>query len=433
VEFGARRRAALGPTNEAAGADTGTLSLTALMRGGPRKAPATAALIAVNIGVFAVMLAFGAGLWHSPNDVQLAWGANFGPATKDGEWWRLGSAMFLHFGLVHLAMNMWALWDCGRLVERLYGTPRLLLLYAASGLAGNLVSLVAQGDRAVSGGASGAIFGLFGALLVCLLRERRHVDPTEFRWLFWGGAAFALATLALGFFVRGIDNAAHIGGLGAGALLGIALGRPLTPRRPIPIGARLLATATLGVATALFALNIPEPRYRFGEELQARTAIRQFLDDEHRIANRWQAIVEAGRSGSASFDELAGDIEADVSKEYQDSFEQLSSVAVSPEAPSAARLEMLRRYALLRGDAAHALAEALRTQDRPGIARALDAMRRATQAAQAASASASATSAAGGASAAAASSPSAAAPGASAAAPTAAAGSAASALATPRR
>jgi rhomboid protease GluP len=98
--------------------------------------------------VFLLMLAFGAGLWHAPNGVQLAWGANFGPATKDGEWWRLATAMFLHFGLVHLAMNMWALWDAGRLVERWIGHLRFAVLYLASGLAGNLVSLVVQGDRA---------------------------------------------------------------------------------------------------------------------------------------------------------------------------------------------------------------------------------------------------------------------------------------------
>ena len=362
-------------------------SLMALMRGSPRQAPVTTVLVAANVCVFVAMLFHGAGFWHSPSDVQLAWGANFGPATKDGEWWRLATAMFLHFGIVHLGMNMWALWDCGRLVERLYGSWRFVAIYLASGLAGNLLSLVAQGDRAVSGGASGAIFGVFGALLVCLLRERRVVDPGEFRWLFWGGAAFALATLGLGVVVRGIDNAAHIGGLVAGALLGVALGRALTPRRPVVARHRALAAAALVLATALLAFNIPAPRYRMGEELQARTAIQRFLVDENRINDRLQAIVSAGKSGSASFDELAGDIDADVSKEYQDSFEQLASVAISPTAPSAPNLELLRKYALVRGDAAHALAEALRSNDHEGIRRALETMRRAPELAKAASAS----------------------------------------------
>jgi rhomboid protease GluP len=366
--------------------DAAVPSLTALMRSGPRLTPVTTALVIANCAVFLLMLAFGAGLWHSPNGVQLAWGANFGPATKDGEWWRLGTAMFLHFGLVHLAMNMWALWDAGRLVERWVGPLRFALIYLASGLVGNLVSLVVQGDRAVSGGASGAIFGVIGALLVCLARERRHVDPREFRWLFWGGAAFALASLGLGFAIPGIDNAAHLGGLGSGALLGVALGRSLLHERPIGAVPRALATAALAIGVAAFAFNVPAPRYRLGEEMQARSAIRQFIADEERINERWKSIIDAGRSGSASFDELAGHIDSEVSREYQDSFEQLSSIALSPAAPSAADLEFLRRYALLRGDAAHDLAEALRANDLDRIRRALDKMRQAQAVARSASA-----------------------------------------------
>src|SRR5471030_1739870 len=90
-------------------------------------------LMGVNLAVFMAMLASGAGLWHSSNGIQLAWGAGFGPATKDGEWWRLGTAMFLHFGLLHLAVNMAALWEAGRFVERLYGSIRFAVVYFFSG------------------------------------------------------------------------------------------------------------------------------------------------------------------------------------------------------------------------------------------------------------------------------------------------------------
>ena len=135
----------------------------------------------------------------------------------------------------------------------------------------------------------------------------------------------------------------------------------------------------------LFALNVPEPSYKLGEEMQARTAIRHFLDDDRRITDRWREIVNSSRGNGASFEELAGHIDADVSREYQDSFEQLSSIALSPAAPSAADLEFLRKYALLRGDAAHALAEALRANDPEAIRRALDTMRRAPALAKAAS------------------------------------------------
>jgi rhomboid protease GluP len=196
--------------------------------------PATWLLIIANLLVFAAMLGQGAGLRHTDNAVQLAWGANFGPATKDGEWWRLGSALFLHFGLLHLALNMLSLWDGGRLVERMYGHGRFLVLFFAAGLAGNLLSLIAQGDRAISGGASGAVFGVYGALLSFLWLERRQLHPGEFRRLFVGAALFSAINIGLGFQVTGIDNAAHIGGFVAGILAGAALAPSAGPRPGAP-------------------------------------------------------------------------------------------------------------------------------------------------------------------------------------------------------
>ena len=133
------------------------LSLHDLLSRQARGIPVTRLLVAINLIVFVAMLAGGAGLWHSSNSVQLAWGANFGPATQDGEWWRLGTAMFLHFGIIHLGLNLWALWDGGQLVERMYGSVRFTAIYFASGLTGNLLSLVANKGLAISGGASGAI------------------------------------------------------------------------------------------------------------------------------------------------------------------------------------------------------------------------------------------------------------------------------------
>ena len=352
-------------------------SIAGLMRGNLMLTPVTVALVGANLCVFAAMLANGAGLWHAPNDVQLAWGASFGPATKDGEWWRLGTAMFLHFGLVHLAMNMWALWDGGRLVERLYGPLRFTVVYFASGLAGNLLSLIAQGDRAVSGGASGAIFGVYGALMVCLWRERRQVHPVEFRWLFGGAAVFSAATIALGLLVPGIDNAAHIGGLTAGALIGAVLASPLSAGSPAAGRGRWLAAGAFALAVIALVAAIPKPSYRWSEELEARAEIRGFLRDDQRIIERWREILDAGGRGGASFDDLAERIEADVTHEYRGSFEHLSALNLDPAAPSAITVGVLRKYAQLRGDASHSLAEALRLNDPERIREALEMARRA--------------------------------------------------------
>jgi len=335
------------------------------------RVPITLLLIAANLLVFAVMLGYGAGLWHTSNDVQLAWGANFGPATKDGEWWRLGSALFLHFGLFHLAMNMLSLWDGGRLVERMYGSGRFVLIYFCSGLTGNLLSLIAQGDRAVSGGASGAIFGVYGALMVFLWRERGHLHPGEFKWLFWGAAGFSAVTIVLGFQVTGIDNAAHIGGLLAGILLGAALTRPHTAAAAAGL-TRWLAAGALALSLALMITNIPAPRYRWSEEVLARDGISDFIGEDARISARWGAILGRARVESATFDELAGRIESEVSSPYAQSFEQLTRLRLSPAAPSAAALDSLRNYAELRRNASRALVEGLRAKDPVRIREALE-------------------------------------------------------------
>lgn len=323
--------------------------------------PVTRMLLLVNLAVFAAMLVAGAGLWHSPNGVQLAWGANFGPATQDGEWWRLATAMFLHFGVLHLAMNLWALWDGGQLVERMYGPARFAILYCVSGLGGNLLSLVIQGNRAVSGGASGAILGLYGALLVFLWQARKRVHPGDFRWHFWGVAGFTAVMLALGFWIPGIDNAAHSGGFATGVLIGLVLMPASGIANNQPLLRRLIAGTLLAGAIAWLVAALPEPAYRWKEELAARHEIGAFLREEADIGRAWQSIVAQGRRG-ASFEEIAGQIDSEITRRYEDSFEQLSGLHLDPAAPSAGQLESLRRHVESRRDASRALVDALRTR-----------------------------------------------------------------------
>jgi len=340
------------------------IDLGELMRSPMRQVPAVSSLVAINLLVFVVMLFYGAGLWHTSNGVQLAWGANFGPATQDGQWWRLLSAMFIHFGAVHLVLNMWALWDVGRLLERLLGPLRVVGLYLGAGAAGNLLSLVVQGNQAVSGGASGAIFGLYGALLVGLWRERAQVEQGEFRWLFGGAFAFTVLMLGLGFVVPGIDNAAHGGGLLAGALLGRVLAKPWAVGNPPSVLAgwrgRWLAAGLLVLGVALLVARLPAPSYRFSEELRAQQAIAQFLTEDQRISQQWSAMVQAGPRQGLSFDALAGRVDEDVAARYERSFEQLLAASPDSAIPSAQKLESLQAYASQRAEDARDLAEKLR-------------------------------------------------------------------------
>jgi rhomboid protease GluP len=318
-------------------------------------------LLATNIAVFLAMLKTGAGFWHSSNGVQLAWGANFGPATQDGEWWRLGSAMFLHFGIVHLALNTWSLWDVGQLVERMYGWWRFLCIYLLSGLVGNLVSLVVQGNSAVSGGASGAIFGVYGAVLVFLWRERAAISHHEFRWLFWGALSFAVLTIILGYIIPGIDNAAHIGGFMTGILASIVFSQTITAR-VMPIKITLAAALFISLASVALFLKMPAPKYRWSDELLLRDQINTFVYENQAINRSWLDILNESKQGKKTSAELAGQIESTISEPLEQSFEQLSKLPQNQALPSAARLEKIKEYAKERTESSKESAEKLRAQ-----------------------------------------------------------------------
>ena len=321
----------------------------------------TKLLLTINVLVFAAMVAGGAGFWHSPNGIQLTWGANFGPATQDGEWWRLGSAMFLHFGALHLALNSYALWDVGQLAERMYGHVRFAGIYLISGLGGNLLSLVMHGNSAVSGGASGAIFGIYAAVLVFLWRERAAITAFEFRWLFGGGSAFAVLSITLGFIIPGIDNAAHIGGFVTGLLASIIFSQSITSR-VMPVQYSATAVLITIFASVLLLKNIPPPKYRWSEELLLRSQISAFLYQDQAINRSWLEIIHEGKQGNVDFDALAGKIDYSISEPYEESFEKLSKLPSNPALPSAMKLENLLQYTEKRKAESKAIAEQLREQ-----------------------------------------------------------------------
>lgn len=322
--------------------------------------PMTRLLIALNVLVFVVMLFGGAGFWHSPNTVQLTWGANFAPATADGQWWRLVSAMFLHFGALHLGMNMLALWDGGKLVERMFGALRFLVIYLISGVGGNLLSLVIQGNDAVSGGASGAIFGIYGALLVYVWFARRQMQAQEFRWLFWGALLFSALTIAMGYIIPGIDNSAHIGGFFTGIVMAtLFLPSSIQPSRALTVTQSVAAVAWMA---ALFVLltHLPTPKYRWQEEVAIQKQVQKLNQVDQKAQHKWQQIMLEGREGNVSFDEMASQIDAQVATPYEESFEKLSALPEDPKLPSAALLEQAKAYALKRSEASKAAADQLR-------------------------------------------------------------------------
>ena len=215
----------------------------------PRRFIVTPTLVAMNVAYFLAMVSVGVPA-ASPSAMDvLLFGANFGPLTINGEWWRLLSSTFIHFGFLHLAFNMWCLWSLGNLAERLFGNGKFLLIYLLSGLGGSAASLLWH-PVVVSAGASGAVFGIAGALAAFIYLARIHLPERAARDLLTSIVIFIGFNLAFGFTVPGIDNAGHLGGLVIGALLGASL----RLGRTFPAVAAAVVAALIG--SALITKNL---------------------------------------------------------------------------------------------------------------------------------------------------------------------------------
>ena len=170
--------------------------------------------------------------WH---DALLALGAQSGPLVRNGESWRLVTAMFLHANSIHLIGNMFALRLCGLSAEKIFGSLRYAAIYLLAGLAGGVLS-VAMHPEGTSIGASGAIFGVFGAVLAYLTHE-----PGDFsiRWAArLGGTLLSIVVtnLLIGWIHPWIDNSAHLGGLAGGFVAGWLMARGASRRMALNDG-----------------------------------------------------------------------------------------------------------------------------------------------------------------------------------------------------
>jgi membrane associated rhomboid family serine protease len=204
-------------------------------------APATMVLIALNVVVYMITVAQGGGI-NLPGGTLFSNWALQGLAVSNGDWWRLVTAMFLHGSLLHLAFNMFALYWLGTMIEQALGTPRFLLVYFVSGLAGSAGALWFSSAFAVTVGASGAIFGLIGALLI--------LEYLATGSLMGQALVLILVNLALTFAVPGISIGGHLGGLAGGIIATYALMRyPNRPQRTVGI-AVAIGVGVVSVALA---------------------------------------------------------------------------------------------------------------------------------------------------------------------------------------
>lgn len=179
---------------------------------------ATPLLLHINVLIFIFMVISGISL-SSPQPLELLqWGADFGPLTLTGDWWRTLTCNFLHFGIFHLAMNMYALLFIGLYLEPLIGKRRMFAAYILTGVCSAVSSLYMHPET-ISIGASGAIFGFYGIFLAYLCFH--HIERAQRRALLSSIGIFVAYNLLKGIGNTAIDNAAHVGGLASGFLLGV--------------------------------------------------------------------------------------------------------------------------------------------------------------------------------------------------------------------
>lgn len=315
----------------------------------PRRLPLVTILFAVaNVAAFVWEVAAGANPMQPTAQWMIDHGGNFGPLTLHGEPWRLLTSMFLHYGVLHIAMNMVGLVDGGRHVERMYGRAGFAAIYLVSGLAGGLAS----GLRAnvASAGASGAIFGVFGAFGAFLLIHRARLDVAQVKKQARGLSLFLAYNLLIGLSTPGIDLLAHVGGLVTGFVIGLAL-EVGTDHAPSTLP-RALAVGVVGVA-AVFGLTfvVPAPNNALGE----------FSKVEDRALARWNEMVPQMRDGSLTDARSAEILEQEILPAWHAGRE-----AYARDADGPLRADMLE-YLAAREDGWTQMAKALREHDTEGF------------------------------------------------------------------
>lgn len=181
----------------------------------------TPLIVITNIVVYLLMVFDGVDPFFPTVEGLIEWGGNLRFLTLDGQQWRLITSVFVHGGILHLLFNMYALISIGAFIETGFGKYRYFFGYLATGLLASITS-TSYHDNIVSVGASGAIFGIYGLLLSLLLFKVISVDAEARKNIIASTVFFIVFNIAFGFSIPGIDNAAHIGGLVSGFIIGLA-------------------------------------------------------------------------------------------------------------------------------------------------------------------------------------------------------------------
>lgn len=294
------------------------------------------AVVALNVGVWLANLVDGLSPMQPATADLFRWGASSASAVvRDGELWRLVTATVLHGGLMHLALNMWALWVAGLQVCRWFGNGQFLLIYWGSALAGSALSLHFSAQQSVSVGASGAVFGVLGALLAGVWQHRERVPKAVVNQLLTSQGAFVGISLVQGFTRSGIDNAAHVGGLLAGAAMAWLLVELVDEQASAAQRRRHQWLATGVVALAVGGLVwAAQPGVDHRALFEQQTLLREVLPRFQAAERALQADAQAQQAGRLSEAQLVEAMERTHIPAYRavgEAMERLNPAMPSPQ------------------------------------------------------------------------------------------------------
>jgi membrane associated rhomboid family serine protease len=243
----------------------------AMALGGLGSYPVTAALMAINVVAFL--------LEQVPGLNVKDWGVNYGPLTISGEYWRLVTAGFLHADIIHIALNMWCLWSLGRLSERLFGKWQTFAIYMVTGVGGAILS-IANNPQHGELGASGAVFGIVGAVIAGVKFGDLDIPGGEKKAIVSSALSFAVLNFVLGLsgnfgvgMFANVDNMCHLGGFVTGLMVGLPLGAFIR-NKPFQV-------ATLIVTSAVLAVGMRELVQKNGAEAYKTAAVIAWHDKNY--------------------------------------------------------------------------------------------------------------------------------------------------------
>jgi rhomboid protease GluP len=303
-------------------------------------------MVALNVGVWLANVLSGISAFRPAPAELLRWGANSAASVvEDREYWRLLSATFLHAGVLHIALNMLGLWEAGKQLNRLYGNVQFLMIYFASALVGSALSLHFSAQQSVSVGASGAVFGVLGALLTAMYRHRGRIPGIMSKNVMTSQGIFLVYALGQGFAKEGIDNAAHTGGLLAGSLLAWLLAGKMDEaqsarQRQLTVAAGLLLPA---MAVAGLVLTTPEPRVHHRQLFEFQAGLARVLPDLQAAEKALQADGKAASTGKLTTAQFVQAIETRHLPAYQKVERALAPLNVPPNDKAAPVVHDIKR------------------------------------------------------------------------------------------